>query len=33
VKIAGAPIWVHALDEPGVYVTDQAYEVGETSSR
>ena len=22
VKIAGAPVWVHALDEPGVYVTD-----------
>ena len=22
VKIAGAPIWVHALDEPGVYLTD-----------
>ena len=21
VKIAGAPVWVHALDEPGVYVT------------
>jgi quinol monooxygenase YgiN len=20
VKIAGAPVWVHALDEPGVYV-------------
>ncbi|MGY1638607.1 antibiotic biosynthesis monooxygenase [Geodermatophilus sp. SYSU D00742] len=22
VKIAGAPVWVHALDEPGVYDTD-----------
>lgn len=22
VKIAGAPVWLHALDEPGVYVTD-----------
>jgi len=22
VKIAGAPVWVHALDEPGVYVPD-----------
>jgi hypothetical protein len=22
VKIAGAPVWVHALDEPGVYVTE-----------
>ncbi|MGZ4508188.1 MAG: antibiotic biosynthesis monooxygenase [Blastococcus sp.] len=22
VKIAGAPVWVFALDEPGVYVTD-----------
>ena len=21
VKIAGAPVWVHALDEPSVYVT------------
>jgi heme-degrading monooxygenase HmoA len=21
VKIAGAPVWVHALDEPGVYVS------------
>lgn len=21
VKIAGAPVWVHALDEPGVYLT------------
>ncbi|MGY2004963.1 antibiotic biosynthesis monooxygenase family protein [Blastococcus sp. SYSU DS1024] len=21
VKIAGAPVWVHALDEPGVYET------------
>jgi len=21
VKIAGAPVWVHALDEPGVYIT------------
>ena len=20
VKIAGAPVWVHALDEPGVYL-------------
>jgi heme-degrading monooxygenase HmoA len=22
VKITGAPVWVYALDEPGVYVTD-----------
>ena len=22
VKIAGAPVWLHALDEPGVYVPD-----------
>ena len=22
VKITGAPVWVHAIDEPGVYVTD-----------
>ena len=22
VKISGAPVWVHALDEPGVYITD-----------
>ena len=22
VKIAGAPVWLHALDEPGVYVDD-----------
>ena len=22
VKITGAPVWVHALDEPGAYVTD-----------
>ena len=22
VKISGAPVWVHALDEPGVYVTE-----------
>jgi heme-degrading monooxygenase HmoA len=22
VKIAGAPVWVHAVDEPGVYVSD-----------
>ena len=22
VKIAGAPVWVHALDEPGAYVPD-----------
>jgi quinol monooxygenase YgiN len=21
VKIAGAPVWVHALDEPGVYIS------------
>jgi heme-degrading monooxygenase HmoA len=21
VKIAGAPVWLHAVDEPGVYVT------------
>jgi heme-degrading monooxygenase HmoA len=23
VKIAGAPVWVHALDEPGVYLPDE----------
>jgi hypothetical protein len=23
VKIAGAPVWVHALDEPGVYLPEQ----------
>jgi heme-degrading monooxygenase HmoA len=22
VKITGAPVWVHAVDEPGAYVTD-----------
>ena len=22
VKIAGAPVWVHAMDEPGAYLTD-----------
>jgi quinol monooxygenase YgiN len=22
VKIAGAPVWLHAVDEPGVYVGD-----------
>ncbi|WP_233498789.1 antibiotic biosynthesis monooxygenase [Blastococcus sp. TF02A-26] len=22
VKIAGAPVWVHAVDEPGVYAVD-----------
>ena len=22
VKIAGAPVWVHAFDEPGAYLTD-----------
>ncbi len=22
VKITGAPVWMHALDEPGAYVTD-----------
>ncbi len=22
VKISGAPVWVHALDEPGVYLVD-----------
>ena len=22
VKISGAPVWVHAVDEPGVYLTD-----------
>jgi len=22
VKIAGAPVWAHALDEPGVYLTE-----------
>jgi heme-degrading monooxygenase HmoA len=24
VKIAGAPVWVHALDEPGVYLPEEA---------
>jgi quinol monooxygenase YgiN len=23
VKIAGAPVWMHALDEPGVYLPDE----------
>ncbi len=23
VKIAGAPVWVHALDEPGVYLPSE----------
>lgn len=23
VKITGAPVWVHALDEPGVYLPDE----------
>ena len=22
VKMAGAPVWMHALDEPGAYLTD-----------
>ena len=22
VKLAGAPVWAYALDEPGVYLTD-----------
>jgi muconolactone delta-isomerase len=22
VKVAGAPVWLHAVDEPGVYLTD-----------
>ena len=22
VKVAGAPVWVHAVDEPGVYLTE-----------
>ena len=22
IKIAGAPVWLHAVDEPGVYLTD-----------
>ena len=22
VKITGAPVWVHAIDEPGAYLTD-----------
>jgi quinol monooxygenase YgiN len=34
VKIAGAPVWVHALDEPGVYLTGEVTgAVGETSRR
>jgi heme-degrading monooxygenase HmoA len=24
VKIAGAPVWVHAVDEPGVYLPQEA---------
>ena len=24
VKIAGAPVWVHAVDEPGVYLPHEA---------
>ena len=24
VKIAGAPVWVHAVDEPGVYLPEEA---------
>ena len=24
VKIAGAPVWVHAVDEPGVYLPPEA---------
>ena len=24
VKIAGAPVWVHAIDEPGVYLPQDA---------
>jgi heme-degrading monooxygenase HmoA len=23
VKLAGAPVWVHALDEPGVYLPEE----------
>ena len=23
VKVAGAPVWVHALDEPGVYLPEE----------
>jgi hypothetical protein len=23
VKIAGAPVWLHALDEPGVFLSDE----------
>ena len=26
VKIAGAPVWVHAVDEPGVYLPEEARE-------
>ncbi|SDG49286.1 antibiotic biosynthesis monooxygenase [Klenkia brasiliensis] len=26
VKVAGAPVWLHAVDEPGVYLDDGAAE-------
>ncbi|MGR6963061.1 antibiotic biosynthesis monooxygenase family protein [Geodermatophilus sp. URMC 61] len=28
VKLAGAPVWVHALDEPGVYVPGEGTREG-----
>ena len=28
VKIAGAPVWVHAVDEPGVYLDGDAQDSG-----
>jgi hypothetical protein len=28
VKITGAPVWVHALDEPGVYLPDEDVAAG-----
>ena len=28
VKLAGAPVWVHALDEPGVYLPEEERTAG-----
>jgi heme-degrading monooxygenase HmoA len=28
VKLAGAPVWVHALDEPGVYLPEEGTSEG-----
>jgi hypothetical protein len=33
VKIAGAPVWVHALDEPGVYVDGSSGSVDPEGTR